>query len=124
MRRGMWIGVALLMIAAGILIGVSAYHAGVNHGIEQAGRAHEVVRVVGPGGFGFGFLIFPLVIFGVFAIAGASRRRRWGGYGGPGRWGGPMGPGHQGFDRDVEELHRRLHEQGTPTSAGGEPSTA
>ena len=47
MRRGLWIGVALLVIAAGILIGVGAYHAGVNDGIEQAANSEQIVRVVG-----------------------------------------------------------------------------
>jgi hypothetical protein len=135
MRRGLLIGVTLLLVAAGILIGVGAYHAGVNHGIDEAARSDQIVRVVGGGygGFPFGLLVFPLVIFGIFAVAGSFRRRRWasmgpGGPGGPGRWGGPGhrgGPGRWGIDEDtVREWHRRLHEQGQPTSAGGEPSSA
>ena len=132
MRRGLMIGVTLLVVAAGILIGVSAYHAGVNHGIDQADHASQVVRVVGTGyGFPFGLLLFPLVIFGFFAIGGAFRRRRWAEHGGPGRWAGPGGPGHWGgpgrwgFDEaSVQEWHRRLHEQGEHPSAGGEPSSA
>ncbi len=129
MRRGVVIGVTLLVIAAGIGIAVGAYHAGVNHGLDQAGQASEVVRVVDHGygyGFPFGILLFPLVIFGIFAIAGAFRRRRWaamgpgGGYGHWGPWGG--GPG------GVEELHRKLHEQesGERSGAGGggPPATA
>ncbi|HXJ64841.1 MAG TPA: hypothetical protein VNN79_13890 [Actinomycetota bacterium] len=121
MRRGMWIGIVLLMVAAGILIGVASYHAGVNHGIQQAGDAGRIVQVYGyGGGFPFGFLIFPLVIFGIFAIAAGARRRRWAAMGGgPGNWGGP---GKWGFDSErVAEMHRRLHEADHP-GAGGEPS--
>jgi hypothetical protein len=126
MRRGLWIGVTLLVIAAGILVGVGAYHAGVNDGIDQAARSDQIVRVVGGhyGGFPFGILIFPLVIFGIFAIAGA-KRRRWaamGPGGGPGHWGGP---GRWGNDRQsVEEFHRRLNEAdaGDGPSSGGEPA--
>ena len=127
MRRGLWIGVTLLVIAAGIMIGVGAYHAGVTDGIDQAARSDQIVRVVGGhyGGFPFGLFVFPLVIFGIFAIAGA-KRRRWAamGPGGPGHWGGP---GKWGYDREaVEEMHRRLHEQGSGDhpSSGGEPAHA
>jgi len=124
MRRGLWIGLALLAIAGGILIGVASYHAGVNHGIEQAGEAGRIVRVYGwgGGGFPFGFLVFPLVIFGIFAVAASARRRRWaamgGGWGGPGKW----GPGPDA----VRDMHQRLHQEeaGLHPSAGGEPSSA
>jgi hypothetical protein len=118
MRRTFWIGVTLLVILAGIAIGVGAYHAGVNHGLAESGRVHEVVRVVGPGyGFPFGLILFPLLFFGIFfLLRGAFWRRRWGGYG-AGHW----GPGHGG----VEELHRRLHEQQPSGDAGGgSPTTA
>jgi hypothetical protein len=124
MRRTFWIGVVLLLILAGVAIGVTAYHAGVNHGLADSGRVHEVVRVVGPGyGFPFGLFLFPLLIFGIFfLLRGAAWRRRWGGYGpspmGSGGWkGGPGG---------VEEMHRRLHEQaaGDHPGAGGEPASA
>src|SRR4051812_26976201 len=96
MRRGLWIGVALLAVAAGILIGVGSYHAGVNHGIEQAGDAGRIVRVYGwgGGGFPFGFLLFPLVIFGIIAIASGARRRRWAAMGGGPGWGGQGWGGH------------------------------
>ena len=53
MRRWTSIVVLLLVILGGIAIGVSAYNAGVNHGLVQAGHA-QVVRVVGHG-FGFPF---------------------------------------------------------------------
>ena len=117
MRRTFWIGVVLLVILAGIAIGVGAYHAGVNHGLAESGRVHEVVRVVGPGyGFPFGLILFPLFIFGIFfLLRGAFWRRRWAGYG-PGGW----GPGHHG---GVEELHRRLHEEDRTGEGGGGPTT-
>lgn len=41
MRRWMWIGALILVILGGIAIGVSAYNAGVSHGLEQTGRAVE-----------------------------------------------------------------------------------
>jgi hypothetical protein len=123
----MWIGVTLLLVAAGILIGVGAYNAGVNHGIEQAANSEQIVQVVGGhwGGFPFGLILFPLVLFGIFAIVGSFKRRRWAamGPGGPG-WGGP---GRWGYDQDaVREMHRRLHEQnsGDHPGAGGEPASA
>ena len=125
MRRGMWIGVAAIVVAVGILVGVASYHAGVNHGIQQAGEAGRIVQVYGyGGGFPFGFFVFPLVIFGVFAIAAAGRRRRWAamGGGGPGSLGGPGGK--WGWDQDaVREMHERLHQQ-AGSDAGGEPSRA
>jgi hypothetical protein len=117
----MWIGVVLLLIAGGIAIGVGAYNAGVNHGIEQAAHSEQIVQVVGGhwGGFPFGLFLFPLVIFGIFAIAGSFKRRRWAAM-------GPGGPGRWGYDQDaVREMHRRLHEQssGDHPGAGGEPAS-
>jgi hypothetical protein len=124
MRRTFWIGVVLLLILAGVALGVTAYHAGVNHGLADSGRVHEVVRVVGPGyGFPFGLFLFPLLFFGIFfLLRGAAWRRRWSGDG-PGHWGpGPWRGGPGG----VEEMHRRLHEQaaGDHPAAGGEPASA
>ncbi|HEY7282536.1 MAG TPA: hypothetical protein VID47_13190 [Actinomycetota bacterium] len=122
MRRGLWIGVAAIVVAVGVLVGVASYHAGVNHGIEQAGDAGRIVRVYGyGGGFPFGFFVFPLVIFGIFAIAAAGRRRRWAATGG-GPWSGPGA--RWGWDQDaVREMHDRLHQQaGEHPGAGGEPS--
>jgi hypothetical protein len=125
MRRGVWIGVAAIVVAVGILVGVASYHAGVNHGIQQAGEAGRIVQVYGyGGGFPFGFLVFPLVFFGIFAIVAAGRRRRWAAMGGGhGSW---SGPGTWGFDQDaVRDMHDRLHQQaGEHSGAGGEPSSA
>ena len=128
MRRATMIGATLLVILGGVLIGVGAYHAGVSHGLVQAGHADQVVRVVGPGyygGWGFfpGFLLFPLFIFGfIFLMRGLFWRRHWGGPGGP--YGG-----HKGWeDRGAkfEDWHRRQHEQATGDhpGAGGEPASA
>jgi hypothetical protein len=98
MSRGTAIGVAILMLIAGIVIGVIAYNAGFTNGLEDAGRATEVVRVVGRdwGFFPFGLLFFPLFFFGVFFLLRTIFWRR--------PWGGP-GPYH------FEEWHRRQHEE-------------
>lgn len=128
MRRGFAIVAVVLLLLAGVGIGVAAYNAGVDHGIDQqlieSGQGVEVVRVVGDrvgpgyGFFPFGFLFFPLFLFGIFALVRAATwRARWGGPGhrGPGGW-----QEHAG-DR-FDEWHRKQHEQGGATSAGGEPA--
>ena len=124
MRRTMWIGALLLAILVGVVVGVTSYHAGVTHGLEQAGHASQVVRVVGPGyGYGyfpFGFLLFPLFLFGIFfLVRGAFWRRRWYGDHEHPHW----GPGGGGSGR-FEDWHRRQHEQasGDHPGSGGEPS--
>lgn len=121
MRRGIGIGVVLLLILAGIAIGVGAYNAGFSQGLEESGRAGEVVRVIdrGPIFFPFGLFLFPLFIFGIFALMrGAFWRRRGGsGHHGPGGWtkgGPPM----------FEEWHRRQHDKaGDPPDSSGEPAS-
>jgi hypothetical protein len=126
-RRATVIGVTLLGIAAAVLIGVGAYHAGMNHGLTDAGHASQVIRVVGPGyyhgGFFPGFLLFPLFIIGIIFL---MRGLFWGGGRGRG-WGGPGGPGgNWGGDRGAmfEDWHRRQHEQasGDHPGSGGEPA--
>src|SRR5207247_8480382 len=81
MRRATVIVVALLVALAGVAIGVGAYHAGLTNGLDQAGHAERVVRVVGPGyGFPFGLLLFPLFLLAFFALARTARwGRRWAG---------------------------------------------
>lgn len=109
----------LLVIAGGIIVGVSAYNAGVTHGLEQTGRAVEVVRVGrGYGYFPFGLFLFPLFFIGLLLlIRGAFWSRRWAGRGGPPYGPGPWGHGgSQAFD----EWHRHQHEPGT----GGATSSA
>lgn len=127
MRRGAMIAVTVLLILAGIAIGVGAYHAGQLHSLTEAGQTVQVVHVVGPGYgfFPFGILLFPLFLFAVFMLLRvAFWGRRWGG---PGHRGGPghMGPGSWGGDRSkmIEDWHRRQHEQasGSPPPPGGEP---
>jgi hypothetical protein len=129
MRRWMWIGVLLLVILGGAIIGVSAYNAGVTHGLEQTGRAVEVVRVgPGYGYFPFGLFLFPLFFIGLFLlIRGAFWSRRWAGrdahHYGPGGWG--AGPWGQRGPEKLEEWHRHQHEQGAGDhrAGGGEPAS-
>ncbi|HEY6678634.1 MAG TPA: hypothetical protein VI411_06995 [Actinomycetota bacterium] len=124
MRRGIGIAVLLLVILGGIAIGVTAYNAGVSHGLAEATTDGQVVRVVGPGYgfFPFGLFLFPLFFFGFFALARLSWGQRWGGHGhgfsAGGSW-GTEGP------KRFEEWHRRQHEQGEGdhTPAGGEPAS-
>lgn len=109
MRRSMWIVVLLLMVLGGIAIGVGAYNAGLNHGLAETGHAVQVIRYAGPGwGFPFGFLLFPLFLFLIFALVrGAFWGRRWrDGYGDH----SPGGP------HAFEEWHRRQHD----APAGGQ----
>src|SRR5438094_412912 len=125
MRRAWMVGVAVLAVLAGVAIGVASYHAGVNHGLTEAGRATQVIRVEDRGGFfPFGFLFFPLFIFGVFFLLRAAFwGRRWG------------GPGHEHWNDDrwesrggrLERWHHRQHDEATgepPESSGGEGRTA
>jgi len=129
MRRSFWIGAAILLVVTAVVVGVGAYNAGVNHGLEQAASGTEVVRVVGPG-YGyhggwflpFGFLFFPLFLIGIFLLVrGAFGPRRWGSDHGHGPWSGKGWGGPPAF----EDWHRRQHEQATGDhpSSGGEPST-
>jgi hypothetical protein len=119
MLRGVVIGLVILMIVAGVAIGVGAYNWGLSVGLEQTAEGAEVVRVVdGPGwGFPFGLILFPLFLFGIFALMrGLFWSRRWDGRGwGPGRWRDENHPGWAMFD----DWHRRQHEAGS----GDRPST-
>ena len=122
MRRGFGVGAAILVILLVVGIGIGAYNWGLNDGIDQSGKAVEVVRYVGHGGFGFFpfFLFFPLIFLALFAFKGAMWRRH-GGYGhGP----GGHGPGGHGrWEQGFEDWHRKQHEVGTGgADAGGEPA--
>ena len=113
MRRPFSIVMTLLLIAAGVAIGIGAYNAGYTHGVEASGKAVEVVRTVGPGWgfFPFGFFIFPLIFILVFGLARGGRRGHWGGH-----------PGHHWddarsrFEERSDEWHRQQH------ARDGEPS--
>jgi hypothetical protein len=121
MRRGIGIGVIILLILAGIAIGVGAYNAGLSQGLEESARAGEVVRVIdrGPVFFPFGLFLFPLFIIGIFALfRGAFWRRHWdgsghqdaGGWKGRGLW--------------FEDWHRQQHEKGNDLpKSSGEPTS-
>lgn len=113
MRRGLGIWLVVLLILAGVGIGILAYNAGLSEGLERSGGADEVVRVVDDG-FPFGLILFPLFFFGFFALMRLMFWRRWGG---PGHH-GPWGP--EGKDAAFEEWHRRQHESGAPS----QPETA
>ena len=125
MRRAMVIGAVLLAIAVVVGVGIGAYNAGLHEGLEDSGRAVEVVRVDG-WGFPFGLILFPLFIVGIILLVrGAFGRRHWGG---PGHWGpgsgGPGGPGHWKAAM-LEEWHRHQHGEGdSEAGAGGEPARA
>jgi hypothetical protein len=125
MRRTFVIGAVVLFIAAAIAVGVGAYNAGYDHGLTHAGNGTQVVRVVGPGfGFPVGLILFPLVIFGIVALARGAAFRRYRRYGGPdGPWAGQgwHGPGHWKDGRGMaEEWHRTQHaHEGEPTSRSG-----
>jgi len=122
MRRGFGLGAAILVVLLLVGVGIGAYNWGLSDGIDQGGKAVEVVRYVGGHGFGFFpfFLFFPLIFLALFAFKGAMWRRHGGHGHGPGGHGpGSHGPWEQGF----EDWHRRQHEVGTGgTDAGGEPA--
>jgi hypothetical protein len=123
MRRGFGLGAAILVVLLLVGVGIGAYNWGVSDGLDQGGKAVEVVRYVGGHGFGFFpfFLFFPLFFLGLFAFKGAMWRR----HGDHGPWGhGPGGPGPGGNrEQRYEEWHRRQHEAGgAGSSAGGEPA--
>ncbi len=104
MRRGFSIVVVLLLIAAGVAIGVGAYDAGYDRGLEANGSV-QIVRTVGPGwGFFPGFFFFPLIIIAILFATRGFRHRGW--HGGPG--------GHNGWSHVEErsaEWHRAQHEK-------------
>jgi hypothetical protein len=127
MRRGFTILIVVVLVLAGIGIGVAAWNAGVDHGVQQqlaeSGREVQVVRVVGDrvgpgwGFFPFGFLFFPMFVFGMFALFRVVFwRARWGG---PGRgpWRGPGGPWPGQVRERFDEWHREEHHE---TGSGAE----
>ena len=120
MRRGFGIGVMILVILAGVAIGVGAYNAGLEEGIARgltdAGEGSQVVRVVGDGfrgGFPLGLIFFPLFLFAIFGLfRGAFWRGRW-------ERPGP-GHGHGPWENEAKDWHRRQHEgSGMAPSEGG-----
>jgi hypothetical protein len=128
MRRGFGIVVAIVAIVVAVAIGIGAYNVGYDHGLDANGSV-EAVRYVGGwhgGFFPFGLILFPLFIFGIFAL---MRAAFWGG-----RWhdhdhrdpiGPGGGPGAWGRREELfQDWHRRQHEPGSGEggSAGGEPA--
>jgi hypothetical protein len=108
MRR--WSGVWVLVVAIvfGVVVGVTFFNVGVHVGITRAANSSVVQVIRDPGFFPFGFLLFPLVIFGTFAlIRGTFRHSAWDHHGGPGHR-----MGHEDRDQAIREWHSKLHEEG------------
>jgi hypothetical protein len=129
MRRGLGIVFAIVVVLTLVGVGAGAYHAGIDEGVRRAADSSQVVEVVagygwhGGGFFPFGFILFPLFLFGMFAlIGGAFRRGRWGGPGPRGPWMSEQG--RAGFEARANEWHVRQHEQGStsPDPGGGAAS--
>jgi hypothetical protein len=124
MRRGFGLGAAILVVLLLVGIGIGAYNWGVSDGLDQSGKAVEVVHYVGRhGGFFPFFLFFPLIFLALFAFKGAMWRRH-GDHGHGGHGPGGHGPGsHSRWEQGFEDWHRKQHEVSTGGSdAGGEPS--
>jgi hypothetical protein len=129
MRRGWAIALAVVVVLTVVGVGVGAWNAGVDEGIRRGADAGQVVEVVGGYGhhggfFPFGFLLFPLFLFGLFWLIGGAFRR--------GPWGGPghheHGPwrteGGRRFEQGFDEWHARQHEQGSTSPDPGGGATA
>jgi hypothetical protein len=134
MRRVIAVVALVVVILAGIGVGVGAYNAGeragVAQGIEQVqvaqdnGQDVQVVHVVDDqhGPWFPGFFLFPLFLIGGFFLIGGIVR-------GAGRWGHPGPGGHRPgpwndegrrrFEERARDWHDREHGQ-TPPEA---PST-
>lgn len=125
--------VAIVLIAGLVLVGVTAYNAGVTAGLAESGR------ILGPGdrvaspyiypgfGFGFGFFGFFGALLFFFLIFGLLRAVFWGGprgWHGGGRWRDGRGSWAAGGPPMFEEWHRRMHEgTATPENSGGQASS-
>ncbi len=124
MRGSIFFRIVLAIILVGVLVGagVAVYNLGVAQGLASSGKLPATAGgaplvypyLYGPlfFPFGFGFGIFGLLIpiFFFFLIFGLIRMvffRGWGRYNGRrwGRWTDEVPP-------QVEEWHRRMHEQG------------
>ncbi|HYF10898.1 MAG TPA: hypothetical protein VEC09_01200 [Actinomycetota bacterium] len=123
MRRGWAIGLAIVAVLVLVGVGVGGYHAGVDEGIRRAGDPGPAAEVVGrgyghDGFFPFGWLLFPLIVFGLLWLtAGAFRRGPWGGD--DGRHGPWSDEGRARFERTFDEWHQRQHAQGSTSSDPG-----
>ena len=124
MRRGIGVIALLVVIFAGVGIGIGAYRAGERNGIAQGieqvqvaqdnGQQVQVVHVVddGRGTFFPGFFLFPLfLIGGIFLLKGifmgAGRFGRGGPHShGPGPW---NEEGRRRFEERANEWHQRQH---------------
>jgi len=125
MRRGIGAIALIVVILAGVGIGVASYRAGERNGIAQGieqvqvaqdnGQEVQVVHVVGDGHGGFffpGFFLFPLfLIGGIFLVKGIFMGAGRFGKGGPNGYGpGPWNDeGRRRFEERANEWHKRQH---------------
>ena len=129
MRRGIAVVAVLVVILAGIGIGVGAYKAGERNGIAQGIEQVQVAQDQragspgrprggrGPPFFFPGFFLFPLFLFGTFFLIGGDHARaRGAGVGGPEHGPGPWNDeGRRRFEERAREWHQ--HEHGEPPAA-------
>jgi hypothetical protein len=132
MRRGIGAIALVVVILAGVGLGIGAYRAGersgITQGIEQVhvaqqnGQQVQIVHVVddGRGAFFPGFFLFPFfLIAGIFLIRGvfmgAGRWGRGGPHGhGPGPW---NDEGRRRFEERAREWHQHEHGDPSPPAA-------
>lgn len=137
MRRRIGAVALVVVILAGVGIGLSAYRAGQHNGIaqgieqvhvaQQNGQEIQVVHVVGDdrGAFFPGFFLFPFfLIGGILLIKGIARGAgRFGGHGPHGHGPGPWNEeGRRRFEERAREWHQ--HEHGGTASGTPPPPAA
>ncbi len=123
MRRGFGLGWALVTFVIAGAAAWFAYHAGLATTIAASGRDGAYYPGY-PGYYGFGFGLFPLLLF-IILIALLFRRRHWHGY-----WGGHghgYGPPKEGSDVPpvIEERLKSWHDKAHDVnpSPGGAPGS-
>ena len=133
MNRKVLAGIAAGLLTAALLatVAIGGYRAG-----ERSDREDRTVTMIDQtstdgrtivvpadrwdedwGHPGFGFFLFPVIAIGVVLLL-VSRPRRHGYY--RRGWDGP--PWRDGYDRDLQDWHRRAHEGGMSPAGSGPPS--